>query len=125
MARVLFSLPDELLSDLDAICYKNKFDRSEFLRKLIRDYSMGVKVPSIMNYIKEDVKLFDKVPDKTSIEDGFCVKCKKKASIVETKWEDIEGNKHDMWLCKSCFSKLKSELSTMGGKLIENSNYFR
>lgn len=40
--RVNISLPDKLLKDLDNYCKKNGFNRSEFIRHLIRIKIMAV-----------------------------------------------------------------------------------
>ena len=35
--KVLLSLPDKLLEDLDKVCAEKSYDRSEYIRMLIRD----------------------------------------------------------------------------------------
>lgn len=38
MARVLISLPDDLLKELDDYCQEAHFNRSEFLRFFLREF---------------------------------------------------------------------------------------
>lgn len=37
MTRIIISLPQELLKDLDVYCKDNRYNRSECIRKAIRD----------------------------------------------------------------------------------------
>lgn len=37
MSRILLTIPDELLHQFDAYCEKYSYERSEFIKSLIRD----------------------------------------------------------------------------------------
>jgi len=37
MKRIIFSLSDDLLLDIDSVCRKKRYDRAEFIRMCLRD----------------------------------------------------------------------------------------
>lgn len=60
MSKILLSIPDQLLEKIDSHCQKNDFERSEFLRSLIRKelgsgegQKCNPKVPTSEPKIKE------------------------------------------------------------------------
>lgn len=43
MARIIISLPKELLTDIDAYCTQNRYNRSELIRHAVRKLMVGDK----------------------------------------------------------------------------------
>lgn len=55
MARVLVSLPDELLKALDIQAKKEKYNRSEYLRHIIRAFLYTSRSTEVTNTIAAGV----------------------------------------------------------------------
>jgi metal-responsive CopG/Arc/MetJ family transcriptional regulator len=74
MKKVLISMSDELLLDIDEHCKVNRYERSEFVRSLIRERiyfataEKGQKVisPTLINKVKEAESKVEEAKKKTS-----------------------------------------------------------
>lgn len=45
MSKILLSIPDELLKDMDSYCAKLSYERSEFVRMLVRNVLYPLAIP--------------------------------------------------------------------------------
>lgn len=60
--KILISMPDNLVSRIDEYCGKHDFERSEFIRAVLRERIEGIEPAQIVSKVVEEVK--DKmVPD--------------------------------------------------------------
>lgn len=131
MSKILLSIPPQMLKDFDAYLEKYSYERSEFIRRLIRGvvYPLdilpevaGKKEKNIDEIVDEVVgdedgaKALGKVPQ-TATEnkiEGWCqVHFEKGVNYRLTRitWEDENGNQviKEKWACPKCVSELENK----------------
>lgn len=129
MAKILVTLPDEMLQQLDERCKTMMMDRSELVRSSIRAtlllndvFMVPAKMDkkfseNLKDLANEDGAALGLVPDGgTATEQqflpeftpGFCTKCYKKAEVKEVTYNDADGNEFKEMLCAKHVKKLEA-----------------
>jgi hypothetical protein len=135
MAKFLLSLPDLMLQDLQAYCEGKRYEKSEFIRSIIRDKiypndiidslkfekdrhpqkTMEAIVPTPIPELKKQIKTIEDAPNIKPIEEvsqpvGRCEQCHRLQSVKLTEYIDSGTFEHIRQnLCTDCIVKIPQE----------------
>lgn len=118
--KISLNFPETLLEKMDAYCEVNDFERSEFVRSLVRDALDPKSVEKKLEYVQK-VSTPIEIPHNNELEAGSTVpfvdmwcqlhfEAKKNYPCVKISYEDENGIEivHEKWACPKCVESYKN-----------------